>query len=355
MRSTFTRILLAAAQRFCTGPRRGAALLSLGLLATLALPSRVPVPDTAGATVSPESLPASCPDRFLRRVDVGTAAELIPALQHAQPGDLIVLADGVYTGHFVAAVAGTATAPITLCGTRGAVLDGGGLKTGYGLYLQAASYWTLAGFTVRNARKGIMLDGASHNLLRDLEVYQIGEEGVHFRAFSTDNLLLQSTIHDVGLYTASYGEGVYIGSAYANWPMYSGGQPDRSDRNQVIGNTLRHTTAESIDVKEGTIGGLIQGNTFLGAGMTAATAWVNVKGNDYIIRENVGQGSPVDGFQTNVVLKGWGNRNAFHVNTADVQGIGYGIRIRTSGTGNVVGCDNQVTNAALGFANVPCQ
>ena len=36
-------------------------------------------------------------------------------------------------------------------------------------------------------------------------------------------------------------------------------EPDRSDRNVVAGNTISDTTAESIDIKEGTTGGTVVG------------------------------------------------------------------------------------------------
>ena len=141
----------------------------------------------------------------VRRIEVGTAAALANALAQAQPGDLIRIADGVYHGNFAATVSGTEEAPITLWGSRAAILDGGTMKTGYGFHLRA-DHWVLSGFTVRNARKGIMADGAHHNVLEGLEVHGIGEEGVHFRSLSTDNLLEGSWIHDVGRLTPRYGE-----------------------------------------------------------------------------------------------------------------------------------------------------
>ncbi len=204
--------------------------------------ARAPIPERSAAALT-------CGADSQRRVDVSTAAQLQQALAMAQPGDLIALADGIYRGSFVATASGAADAPITLCGSRAAILDAGPLdKDGpvtYGFHLRA-DHWALIGFTVRNARKGIVTDGASHNRLRGLEVYQIGDEGIHFRAASSDNLLEESWVHDVGLISAQYGEGVYLGSAHSNWGRHSGGQPDTSDRNQVLNNLIGpNTTAES--------------------------------------------------------------------------------------------------------------
>lgn len=275
------------------------------------LPAPPPLPAPLG------DARAVCATASARRVDVSTAAELQAALAAAQPGDLIALADGVYTAArrpgFVAAVSGTAAQPIALCGTRAAVLEAGALDSGYGFALRA-DHWVLAGFSVRNAAKGVVLDGASSNVLSGLEVSQIGEEGVHFRAFSSHNRIERSWVHDVGLREPQFGEGVYIGSAHSNWGEYSGGLPDASDANKVIGNLIGpNVTAESVDVKEGTSAGVIRGNTFLGSGMTAADSWVDLKGNGYTVAGNDGAydpGQTVVGVEVNEEVAGWGRANS---------------------------------------------
>jgi parallel beta-helix repeat protein len=219
----------------------------------------------------------------------------------------------------VAAVSGTADRPITLCGSRAAILEGRSIESGNGFTL-TADHWVLSGFGVRNARKGIVVEGGSHNILRALEVYQIGEEGVHFRRFSTDNLLEHSWVHHVGQLTPIYGEGVYVGSAHSNWPTYSQGRPDTCDRNRVISNLIGpSTTAESVDIKEGSTGGVVADNTFLGSGMTAADSWVDVKGNGFVVSGNAGlstQGSGFKRIEINQALSGWGVNNDVRDNAA---------------------------------------
>ncbi|MEV6231410.1 hypothetical protein AB0L88_26505 [Saccharopolyspora shandongensis] len=66
------------------------------------------------------------------------------------------------------------------------------------------------------------------------------DEGVHFRATSSDNVIQRSFVHDTGTEQPQYGEGVYFGSAESNWDKYGDtpGQPDRSDRNQSLDNRL---------------------------------------------------------------------------------------------------------------------
>jgi hypothetical protein len=284
---------------------------------------------------------------------VQTADQLTAALAAAKPGDAIALAPGVYTGHFVATASGTAAAPIYLCGSAAAVLDGGGTSLGYALHLNPASYWRVIGFSVRNAQKGVVADGTSYSMIQGLSVHDIGDEGIHLRTATTFTTVLDNTVTRTGLHDAKFGEGIYVGSAKSNWNLYGGGGPDRSDHNVVQGNTISFTTAESIDIKEGTTGGSILHNTFNGAGMTAADSWVDVKGNDWLIESNSGQNAPNDGFQTHQIVDGWGTGNVFRSNVAAVNGPGFAFHF-TPALANVVRCDNTVSGAAMGLANISC-
>jgi hypothetical protein len=298
---------------------------------------------------------SACPERGTRVMEVHDAVALDAALADAQPGDVILLAEGSYLGTFSAESSGAPDARITLCGSRGATIDGGDSSNGYALHI-TGDYWTIHGITVTNALKGVMLDGANHTQLLEMSVHTTGHEAVHFRANSSDNVIADSEIHTTGLKRDKFGEGVYIGSAVSNWSKYSGGEPDRSDRNQVLRNVIWNTSSESVDVKEGTTGGLIEGNVFSGDGLTGADSWVDVKGNAYVIRGNTGRDSPKDGFQTHVINNlDWGKGNVFESNVAVVNGDGFGFYIHDPETsGNVVRCNSLVTGAEDGFANVAC-
>jgi hypothetical protein len=312
-------------------------------------------PTTTGpqATTGPTEGAAKCP---AATVDVGDAGALMTALSQAKPGDSIHLRDGTYQGRFAATAQGTARQPIFLCGGAGAIIEGTDRKSGYGFHLDGANFWRLVGFTVRHAQKGVVLDRSQHVVIQGLTVRQIGDEGIHLRNFSTDNLVQSNIVAETGRVKPQFGEGIYVGTAQSNWGQISGGQPDKSDRNMLRGNTIIATTAESIDIKEGTTGGSIIGNTFDGSalsGANSAESWVNIKGNGWLIQGNTGQNSILHGFKTREVVKGWGHDNTFTANTADVNGPGYGFDI-VPVNGNRVSCDNKVTRAALGLANVPC-
>ncbi|MBC7517583.1 MAG: right-handed parallel beta-helix repeat-containing protein [Microbacteriaceae bacterium] len=277
------------------------------------------------------------------------------ALGNAKPGDVISLGIGTFTGNFVAETSGTASKPIFLCGSSESVLDGADNSAGYVFHLSRASYWNLVGFSVTNGQKGIVADATVGSIIRNLQVYQIGDEAIHLRTFSTDNLVNHNIVHDTGLLKPKFGEGIYIGTAQKNWCALSNCEPDKSDRNTISDNTIYATTAESIDIKEGTTSGIVTGNVFDGSKIdpAGASAWMNVKGNDWIISNNTGVNSPKDGFQTHEILKGWGTRNVFRDNSATVNGSGFGYAL-TPVLANVVTCSNVALSAGQGKTNVRC-
>jgi hypothetical protein len=295
--------------------------------------------------------PLPCPPATIA---VATAAELHAALRRAAPGTVIEMADGSYGGEFAAAATGSDAAPIWLCGSQDAVLQGSGVDEGYVLHLQGVSHWRLVGFTVRQGKKGVFADGVTDSILRDLTVDTIGDEAVHLRSGSSRNLLQGLDISGTGLRAERFGEGIYVGSSESNWCQVSNCEPDRSDGNSIVGSTIQNTTAEAIDVKEGTTGGVLRDNVFDGSGMRGdADSWVDVKGNDWLIQGNRGTFASGSGFEVHQLLDGWGTGNVFDGNIADVRGPGFGFELRPVAD-NRVTCSNTALAAGQGLSNTTC-
>lgn len=315
---------------------------------------------SASASASPSASASASSTGSGSVVQVSTAGQLSSALNQAVPGETIELAAGTYTGEFTATISGTAAAPITLTGPSTAILSGYDLDSGYAVHLEA-SYWVLSGFSVTTAQKGVVLDGADYDVLNGLHVNNIGDEGIHLRSFSSDDLVENSTVTNTGQYEAGYGEGIYIGSAQSNWGTYSGGQPDTSNDNVIEDNTLGPgITAENIDVKEGTTGGTIEGNSFNAtgeAGANSAVAWVDVKGDDYTVTGNTGIDAYEQGILVEQLYTGFGCGNVFSSNNLDLgSAIGYGFDITDqsdcAADPNVVYASNTVTGGA-GASTIP--
>ncbi|MFJ4852888.1 right-handed parallel beta-helix repeat-containing protein [Streptomyces sp. NPDC088730] len=268
-------------------------------------------------------------------IQVSTAAQLKSALTAARPGDTIQLANGTYTGNFKATAPGTAAARITLTGSAGAVLTAGG---GYGLHLNGASYWTVKGITVSGGQKGIMADSADGVVIDSVTVHDLDMEGVHFRKSSSDGVIKNSRIYDTGHDGRGMGEGVYVGTA--------GDLSDNSDRVQILDNTIGPDVGgENIDIKEGTTGARITGNTFDGSGLTGANyddSWVDVKGNGVLVQGNRGSRTTNNGYETHTQQSGWGCGTVFRDNTSNLSGSTGDKRIAFNVTNYSASCPTKV-------------
>ncbi|ROP42668.1 cellulose binding domain-containing protein [Saccharothrix texasensis] len=356
-----------------------------GLLPSTAYAFTVRARDAAGNVSGASAEVAVTTGAGGSAVDVATAAQLQAALAAAVPGQAIRMAAGVYRGAFVITRPGTAAAPVTLTGPADAVLvnDGPsgsapscptptpGWDPGYGLWLHDAPHWNLVGFTVRESKKGIVVDNSHHTVIDHVQVHHVDEEAVHFRRSSADGVLRDSAISHTGLAQPGYGEAVYLGSANSNWACHgNSGGVDRSDRVQVLVNRIGPgVAAEHVDVKEGTFDGVIRGNTFDGTGISgqnSADSWVDVKGVGYTIEGNTGTfaapGAFANGYETHnpATTPSFPNGcgTVWRDNRSDLGGVGqYAIRItstsKCAGTPNVVHASNTATGAVNGLTNIP--
>lgn len=317
---------------------------------------------TGGTSTPPTGFPSlptdPCDYAATRVVEAKDTQGLKDALATATPGTRIVLAPGTYTSSFVISRSGRAGVPIVVCGPRTAIVQAG--RSDDVIHI-TGDHIILSGFDVRGGLRGVLTDGSEGVLLSALEVHDIGQEGVHLRAKSSKNLIRNCRIYNTGVSKAEFGEGIYVGSAVTSWAKYGGGtnQPDRSDGNLIIDNIIGpDVRAEHIDVKEGTSGGTVEGNSFDGRGMTGkgfADSWIDVKGSQWLIANNQGKTSLLDGFQVHVVADGWGRGNTFRGNKFDLGGSGYGVWIEKSAQDNKVACDNQLIGNAKGLSNVACE
>lgn len=301
---------------------------------------------------------------------ISTAAALGKLIQDAKtlkPGDTIQLADGTYSGTvLVATVSGAKGAPITLQGSPSAKLTNPG---GYGFQLKAR-YWKLTGFTVEKSQKGIVLDGASNNVIDQVIVRYIDDEGIRLRTFSSRNVIRNSVVSSTGLGKgrAPYGEAIYIGSPFEHWAANTGGLPDRSDYNCVSNNRLMpNVSAEGIDVKEGTTGGWILNNVHdlsslskLSMDINGGDSFMDVKGDGYVLYGNQVSNTGKNlyllaGFQVHQKTfggKAYGNNNLFQSNSFNLNGTGaYAFEIDSKTTGNKVCLDNKVSNVTKGLVD----
>lgn len=255
-------------------------------------------------------------------VYVDTTTELENALGNAQPGDVISVAPGTYqltatqtvgirSVYFHAGANGTSSNPITLesaDASNPAILMGGDIaNAGYTLYI-TGDYWRVNDINVTHGQKGIVLDNSNHTHLNAVQVYHVGQEAIHVRDGSSNVIIENSYVTDTGATMDAtdwgFAEGIYIGSDRSVWEVNEGTSGsnaapgagyDRKVYNTIVRNNITGSLvrAEPMDIKEGASGTLVEGNTFLGAGIVGdsynyADSFIDVKSFNTTIRDNVG-------------------------------------------------------------------
>lgn len=259
-------------------------------------------------------------------VDVSTVEELFLAMRNAQPGDVIRVASGTYdyttyqgAQKIDTSAEGTENAPITLTAKdpeNPPVITGTNPENGYVLQI-TGDYWIIENLKITTSQKGIVLDNSNHSVIRNCEVYNIGSEAVAIRDGSSYCTVKDSYIHDTGVVTPGYGEGVYIGSAKSVT-----GFDYKCDYNTVDGCTFKNVSAEHVDVKEYTTGTEIMNCTFYGDGMTGANyagSFVDIAGNNVNVHHNIGyrngNSNIVASFELHLQVEEWGYHCTFTDNT----------------------------------------
>jgi hypothetical protein len=111
-----------------------------------------------------------------RFVSVQDKVSLISALQTAQPGDVINVADGIYSGPIDAFPNGTVDNPIVIRGAsqNGTIFDGGNCDS-CNVWEIYGNYIHLERMTVRNAQRGVRFQtaGGQGNVLRHVRITNV--------------------------------------------------------------------------------------------------------------------------------------------------------------------------------------
>lgn len=263
-----------------------------------------------------------------RQVLVTDTAELLAALADAQAGDEIILREGIYQNDkwvgiwaaFYSEGEGTARQPIILRSedaAHPATICGVSQENKVALYI-AGDYWQIRDLKICEASKGIFLRNSDYSVISSCEVCNTGDEGIHIIDNSSYCLIENCYVHDNGTVRPGFGEAIYIGSAKGNTDYGFD-----CHYNTVRGCRLGpNTAAEHVDIKEYTVGNIVEDCIFNGTGISGenyANSFVANKGNNGIVRRNVGYRNGNEqilyGFSLSVQIDGWGQNNKFYENT----------------------------------------
>lgn len=229
------------------------------------------------------------------------------AIDSAQPGEMISLADGEYFQDFVSRRNGEKEAPITVSGTAKAIVKGAGKDRVIEIN---HDYLTLDGFTVDglggNPKKAggyrdkliyvqgkEKLSGVTGLLITKMTIKNAGGECVRLRYFSQGNEISYNTIGPCGVHDFAFdgdgknGEGVYIGTAPEQ--LKDGKNPtsdvDQSNKNRIHHNTFNTQGNECVDIKEGSSENIVEYNQCTGQ-KDPESGGMDSRGNNNIFRNN---------------------------------------------------------------------
>lgn len=151
-----------------------------------------------------------------RTVNVKDNASLGAALGAAKAGDVIVLADGVYSGTLFFGGSGTATNPIILRGTSrdGTIIDGNNCWTCNAIEVYG-SYVTIENLTIRNVQRAVRYQtaGTTGNVLRRTKITNV-VMGVGSKASQTDSYIADNILEGLIAWPTTYGSD---GSSHGGW------------------------------------------------------------------------------------------------------------------------------------------
>ncbi len=276
-------------------------------------------------------------------INCNTAECILDAMRRALPGDEIIIAPGTYVAlekdntngrasRFFSDKDGTASQPIIIRAqnpSRPPILKAPeGSYDGYVMRI-LGDYWRIKDLIMEDGSKGLVFDNANHGLIENITVRDIGEEGIHLRDGSSNNIVRGCNVSNTGVVKAGFGEGLYVGSdkSQHNDPY----DPDCD--NNILEDCIigPNVAAEGVDVKEGTTHTIIRNCTFSAKGITgenSADAFLDLKGvytfvynNTFNLEGSTVINSVID-FQDRKTGYKTGTRNAIFNNTFNLENRG---------------------------------
>ncbi|WP_158837275.1 cellulase family glycosylhydrolase [Polaribacter sp. L3A8] len=227
------------------------------------------------------------------KIECNTVECILNAMKNAKPGNEIIIAPGTYVALekdntngraslFFSAKDGNADKPIIIRAKDALnppILKGKeGKYDGYVMRI-IGDYWQIKNLILEDGSKGLVFDNANNGLIENITVRDIGEEGIHLRDGSSNNLVTGCNVSNTGVKKPGFGEGLYVGSdkSQHNNP-YSPDCNNNTIENCIIGPNV---AAEGVDIKEGTLNTIIRNCTFSAEGITgenSADAFIDLKG-----------------------------------------------------------------------------
>ena len=125
-------------------------------------------------------------------------------------------------------------------------ISGNTISKGSSLEITSCSYIVIEGLNFINSMWGIYVKSSDHIIIKNNEIYNTGQEGVHIGRSSQYIDVTGNTIHNTGQFNSKWAEGIYVGSG-----SYTGTNfPDNCEYIWIGNNHIYETgNAEGINIK----------------------------------------------------------------------------------------------------------
>ena len=183
-----------------------------------------------------------------RIIVVNPDNDLDAIINNTKEGDTVLLKPGTYKSVSLSNKKYSEGNPLVVRAfdTTTVFISGNTFSKGCSLEIISCSYIVIEGLTFINSMWGIYVKSSDHIILKNNEIYNTGQEGVHIGRSSQYVDIAGNKIHNTGRFNSKWAEGIYVGSG-----SYSGTNfPDNCEYIWIEDNHIYETgNAEGINIK----------------------------------------------------------------------------------------------------------
>lgn len=180
---------------------------------------------------------------------VNPGDDLNRLLNSTKEGDTVLVKPGRYANINLSGKMYSEKNPLVVraSGSDTVFISGDTITKGSSLEIRNCSYILVEGLTFINSMWGIYVKNSDHIIIRNNEIFNTGQEGIHIGRSSKYVDVTGNKIHNTGQFNTKWAEGIYVGSG----SYYHGNNfPDNCEYIWIEGNHIYETgNGEGINIK----------------------------------------------------------------------------------------------------------
>jgi len=180
-------------------------------------------------------------------VDPGN--DLNSILNNTKEGDTVLVKPGRYANVYLTDKKNSEKNPLVVrpFNSDTVFISGNTVSKGNSFEIVNCSYVVIEGLIFINSMRGIYVKNSDHIIIRNNEIFDTGQEGIHIGRSSKYVDVTGNKIHNTGHFNSKWAEGIYVGSG----SYYHGNNfPDNCEYIWIENNLIYETgNSEGINVK----------------------------------------------------------------------------------------------------------